>query len=181
MAFDWRAFLQQWSREWLEDERFRAQMPDEVVASRWLGFPGATEEQIASAEARLGIALPPSYRAFLKISNGWRNTTTAIHRLWSTDEIEWLRLRRQGFINVFTAQLTIDCWEKRYVPSALEVSDWGDSAIYLLNPRVTRADDECEAAFFANWAAGAHVDASFQELMQSEYRTFRALRGKDLG
>jgi len=42
-----------------------------VVASGWLGFPGATEAETAAAEAHLGVTLPPSYRAFLRVSNGW--------------------------------------------------------------------------------------------------------------
>jgi len=32
--------------------------------------PGATESQIAATEDRLGVALPPSYRAFLAVSDG---------------------------------------------------------------------------------------------------------------
>ena len=51
----------------LEDE-----IAPEVIASRWLGYPGATEEQIMNLETRLGRKLPPSYRAFLKASNGFR-------------------------------------------------------------------------------------------------------------
>jgi hypothetical protein len=33
-------------------------------------FPPATEDDIAAAEQRFGVALPPSYREFLKVSNG---------------------------------------------------------------------------------------------------------------
>jgi hypothetical protein len=36
-----------------------------------LHFPSASEANIQSAESRLGIRLPPSYREFLGISNGW--------------------------------------------------------------------------------------------------------------
>lgn len=90
-SFDWKAFLKRWSEEWLRDEKYRAMAAPEAIATGWLGYPGATEEQIASAEARLGIVLPTSYRAFLKVSNGWRDTSPFIDRLWSTDDIDWLR------------------------------------------------------------------------------------------
>jgi HEAT repeat protein len=55
---------------------------DDDAADRWpvreLGTvlrPGASEEEIAALEERLGVGLPPSYRAFLGISNGaWAQT-----------------------------------------------------------------------------------------------------------
>ncbi len=44
----------------------------EVVTSKWLGYSGASDEQLERAELRLGIQLPPSCREFLQITNGWR-------------------------------------------------------------------------------------------------------------
>ncbi|RJL33649.1 SMI1/KNR4 family protein [Bailinhaonella thermotolerans] len=38
----------------------------------WMGAPGASEEEIAALERRLGVSLPPSYRQFLAVSDGWR-------------------------------------------------------------------------------------------------------------
>ena len=40
---------------------------------RSMPYPAATEAEIAAQEKRLRFAFPPSYRAFLKIHNGWRN------------------------------------------------------------------------------------------------------------
>lgn len=67
----WNALLQQWSTAALSSE-FADALPDEVRQTGWLGFPSATEEQIVATEQRLGTTLPPSYRAFLAVSNGWR-------------------------------------------------------------------------------------------------------------
>jgi hypothetical protein len=126
------------------------------------------------------VVLPPSYRAFLRVSNGWRCTSPFIDRLWSTEEIEWLSVRNQDLIDIWTEDPTFDCWESRYLPTALEISNWGDSALYVLNPRVVRPDGDWEAAFFANWRPGAQVYGSFQELMEAEYESFRRLRAKGL-
>lgn len=41
------------------------------TASRWLGFPGATEEEIAARERELGVRFPDDYRSFLRASNGF--------------------------------------------------------------------------------------------------------------
>ncbi len=44
----------------------------EVLAARWLGFPGAAPTAIARTEARLGVHLPADYREFLLATNGFR-------------------------------------------------------------------------------------------------------------
>jgi hypothetical protein len=71
-----------------------------VIASGWLGYPGATEDQIAGLEARLGQSLPPSYRAFLKVSNGFRQPGMSIERLFSADEVGWFREGHQETIDI---------------------------------------------------------------------------------
>jgi hypothetical protein len=106
-SFDWESFLRQWSQsiiETMEDEEKQFLSP-QILEAGWLGYPGATEEQIARAEARLGVRLPPSYRAFLKITNGWRQTAKQTesfnHRLWSTEEIERFAARHPRWIQAF--------------------------------------------------------------------------------
>ena len=61
-------------------------------------------------------------------------------------------------------------WE--YLEDALEISPVGDSAIYLLNPRVIFEDGEWEAWFFANWLPGANRYRSFWEMMLTEHEKF---------
>ncbi len=106
-SFDWESFLRQWSQsiiETMEDEEKQFLSP-QILESGWLGYPGATEEQIARAEARLGVKFPPSYRAFLKITNGWpqtaKQTESFNHRLWSTEEIERFAARHPRWIQAF--------------------------------------------------------------------------------
>src|SRR5690349_11001386 len=74
-SFAWEPLLRSWSQEWLTSAEYRSVLSDEVIASGWLGYPAANKEQIARVEQRLGIALPPSYREFLRTTNGWRRTT----------------------------------------------------------------------------------------------------------
>ena len=205
-AFNWERFLKRWSQELLESMgQEREQVPSEVMRSGWLGYPGATEEQIARAEARLETTLPPSYRAFLKVTNGWRQTTPFIYKLWSTEEIEWFSIKRQEWLKAFVEPYSDayedylvtqnktpsipddeyfvygdvqDCSKLRveYLQTALEISDTGDSAIYLLNPQVMTEDGEWEAWFFGDWLPGADRYQSFCEMMQAEYENFLELR-----
>ena len=90
-SFDWRAFLEEFSRELLEEERIRSGLTDEVVRSGWMGFEGASEGEIQDLERRLGIGLPQTYRRFLSVSNGWRTLGIYQPGLSSTSKVEWFR------------------------------------------------------------------------------------------
>jgi hypothetical protein len=204
-SFNWERFLRQWSQDLIESVgNASAPLPQEVIHSVWLGYPGATEEQIIRAEARLQTTLPPSYRAFLKVTNGWRQTTPFIDKLWSVEQIEWFSVRHQDWIDTYAASEdgqdavplpafplpsvpdeeyfvygdAQDCSLIRveYLQTMLEISDRGDSSIYLLNPQVIDSAGEWEAWFFGNWLPGADRYRSFQEMMQAEYENFLELR-----
>lgn len=189
---EWQAFLAQWSAALLRDPQVVANVPLDVIRSGWLGFPGATAAQVTGLEARLGAPLPPSYRTFLTVSNGWCHTTGFIYRLWSTEEVEWFAVSHQDWVDAYVApagppvpdedyyvygeaQSSVTM-RPEYLQTALEISDVGDSAIYLLNPRIVTPDGEWEAWFFANWLPGAHRYRSFEALMRREYESYLRLR-----
>ncbi len=195
--YSWELFLTQWN-----DEMFNAAniddyaLPPDVLRSRWLGFPGATELQIARAEARLGIdSFPPSYRQFLAFTNGWLYTGTFIDRLWSTEEVDWLRVRNGNLIDIYDDFPDPGPSEQQYfdyddneavtrirtehLKTVLEVSDVGDTALYLLNPNVKDKDGEWEAWFYASWLPGFRRYPSFWALMQAEYESFRQLEAEE--
>ncbi len=193
--FDWHDLLTQWSRELIVANEFIEDIPQKIIASGWLGYLGATEDQIAQAETRLGTKLPPSYREFLKVTNGWRQLNSFIYKLWSTDEIEWLFVRhRNDLINpwlegytsnrldsmsvsdekylVYGEKQDQDIMRVEYLQTALEISNTGDAAILLLNPQILTMEGEWEAWFFASWLPGAKRYPSFWDMMQSEYQSF---------
>lgn len=195
-GFDWRGFLEQWSKDALRAAEAAERFPQSVLVSEWLGYPGATEEQIVVAETHLGTRLPPSYRTFLKITSGWRQTTPFVDKLWSTEELEWFAVRHQDLIDtaaamseqlqappvldeeyfVYGEDQAVESYRHEYLQTALEISEWGDDAIYLLNPQVVTTEGEWEAWFFANWLPGAERWRSFQEMMIAEYQKFKSLR-----
>jgi hypothetical protein len=177
-VFEWRPFLEEWSRAILASpdvEHF--ELPPDVIESGWLGYPPATDEQIAAAEARLGVALPPSYKAFLKVTNGWRQTGGAVERLLPVEEIDWLRVLHSDWIDAWTMfgpeeyDPEFDPVDLRHMPGTLVISEIGDAAIMLLNPAVKTPDGEWQAWFFANWIPGADPHDSFVLMLQQEYET----------
>ncbi len=175
------------------DSSHGKEFPADVANSGWLGFAAATDEEISATQRKLGISLPPSYRAFLSVSNGWRRTTHFIERLWGTKEINWFRKKNKESISAFTQgysaygsndevpdeeYFAYDQWVEDFRPKhlkeTLQISaiTEGDSAVYLLNPQVISKDGEWEAWFFAAWLPGAHRYRSFRELMEAQYNEF---------
>ncbi len=189
--FNWHEFLAQWSRTLLTDEEIKADVLDLLPAgtadAEWLGYTGASEEQIARAEARLGTVLPPSYRAFLLVSNGWHRLTYYIYSLWPVEEIDWFSARNQEAIDDWMENRYLVADEEyfvygegqhetsfrhEYLQTALQISDWSDSAVCLLNPQVVSADGEWEAWFFAAWMEGARRYRSFYDMIRGECHLF---------
>jgi SMI1 / KNR4 family (SUKH-1) len=62
--------LRRWDRAALSSVPYWARLPPEAEARGSILRDGATEEEICAAEERLGVRLPPQYRAFLALSNG---------------------------------------------------------------------------------------------------------------
>lgn len=189
-GFDWETFLRGWSEAMLASSHAK-EIAEDVARSGWLGFAPATEEELLETEGRLGIALPPSYREFLKVSNGWGRTTFAIERVWGTKEINWFRKKHKDWVDAFTQgssaygprdeapdeeYFAYEQWVEDFRPKhfreTLQISEVGDSAVYLLNPQVISKDGEWEAWVFANWLPGAHRYRSFREMMEAEYNQF---------
>ncbi|MBP0029162.1 SMI1/KNR4 family protein [Roseofilum sp. Guam] len=183
-TFNWESLLKELSHKLIEGrgEYDTWELTPEILASRWLGKPGASEDQITLAETRLETRFPPSYREFLKISNGWRNSDWTDLQLWSTEEIEWFSIRNQDWIwpldtderpsvpddQYFVYGEAQDCVHLRceYLQTALEISsNSGDGDIFLLIPDVVFEDGEWEAWHFGNKLPGANRYRSFYELM----------------
>jgi cell wall assembly regulator SMI1 len=175
------------SRLQLRDRVIADYLPKHKIAAGWLGEPGATESEIASNESRLGVRLPPSYREFLSVANGFDRIGPFIYRLYSAAEIERFGVRHQDWIDAYQLGHEISPEEHLahpkdsvrfrtdYLSSCLQISDVGDSAVVLLNPEVTNAQGEWETWFFANWNPGATRYPSFQAYLDSEIASIKRL------
>ena len=182
-VYDWEGWLRSWNELLLgaldpeHPDAWDADVTPEILASGWLGSPGATEQQVAALEARLGVTLPPSYRSFLLTSNGFLQPTVLVPRLLSTDEVNWFRAEHQDVIDSwslgvrlgFAAASDPDSFE-HYLPTALQVSaiEHSGSAVYLLTPMIVGPDGEWEAFYFAHWIPGVNRYPSFSAMMEDE-------------
>jgi hypothetical protein len=198
-AWQWRELLTQWSKDVLASSH-RQDLSSEVIASGWLEYPPATEDQIIQAETRLKTRLPSSYREFLKVSNGWHKPSILINHLSPVEEIDWFVTRYRDWFNDWMVgrQYGQDLYEsldpvpdeeyfvygeeqnpltfrEEFFQTALAISDAGNTAIYLLNPQIRTAEGEWEAWFF-EMEIGVVRYRSFWELMRDEYENFLRLR-----
>ncbi|MGP4094293.1 SMI1/KNR4 family protein [Nonomuraea sp. KM90] len=121
----------------------------------WLGTTGVGEEELARHEERLGIRLPPSYREFLQISNGWDVESYSCLHLLPLAEVGWTR-----DVDPHLAETWGDP-----MGDTLYLSEYIDGQVCLLFPGVVAPDGEWQAWDFATWHPGVLEYRSFWDLM----------------
>lgn len=176
-TFDWYDFLRRWQEEWVPRPDEDGEPP---VAP--LNRPGADEAVIAAAEERLGKRLPPSYREFLAVSDGWYVEQTAgIHRLGGTADIDWFR-DPFGMTPMYEEGLGDDPREEEVLLAgmwqrALRLETDSDMSHALLDPGDTDRDGEWALYVYKGWS-GEFPDRypSFRAYMEAMYRGFHGDR-----
>lgn len=180
---EWRPFLERWSRAILASPDVDAfGLPESAVEAAWLGYPPAHEAQILGVEARLALPLPPSYRAFLQVTNGWRHTGLAIARILPVEQIDTFGSLHPAWAAQWAAQnnaadydLALDAVDYEMLPDTLAISTVGDGAIMLLNPAVQTAHGEWEAWLFADWYPGVVRYESFWSMLRQQLTSLEAV------
>ncbi|MET7287042.1 SMI1/KNR4 family protein [Streptomyces sp. NPDC005573] len=181
---DWHSFLAQWSQEW-EDAQDggapAAPAPEDGPAGTdTLGFPPASEERILALEERLGHRLPPSYRAFVAVSDGWRHAGGFVWRLAGTGEVRWHE-DAEGLSEYFPGEpddeptpedaLLAGMWSR-----SLQLDVQSDGVYVLLDPGDTDGDGEWAVYTYASWRASPPERLpSFGAFMRDMYQEFHRL------
>ncbi|MEU9549845.1 SMI1/KNR4 family protein [Streptomyces werraensis] len=182
--FDWRTFLLRWSGEWadaLPDDEVRDADDEAARRSRWLGFPPASEERIAAMEERLGRRMPPSYRSFLRVTDGWRHAGGFVWLLAGTADARW-HDNASGLADLYEEYLEEDAEpeERREAGvwrRGLQLDVESDATYVLLDPEDVDEDGEWAVWTWASWRADAperHRD--FRAFMEAMFREFHSLR-----
>lgn len=159
-----------------------------AIGGEWPGSPALSEEHLLSVENRLKIKLPPSYRAFLLVSNGWRRASREVPVLRPVEKIEWFKKEHRDWVQAYVDPMQgmgallpaeqdyfnyggekSSDFEPKHLAHALCISEIGDDAVLLLNPMVIWPDGEWEAWLFANWIPGAIRYRSFADWMRHEH------------
>lgn len=188
---DWQSILRQISTSLIQNGDLNDEFKDSSFD--WLGAKGTSDSEMEFHEKRLNATLPPSYKEFLKVSNGFKQLNTFVWNILPVDQIDWLKkfdpdlyeLYTIDFKDDFSAsdeeyfvygdeQKTTD-FRSEYLANSLAISGWGDASILLLNPNV-KFGREWEAWMFATWHLGPVRYKSFEELVLGEYSSYLDLR-----
>jgi SMI1 / KNR4 family (SUKH-1) len=176
----WRRYLAEYSADVLRtasDDELK-EVSDAQRVTRWLGFDGASAEQLALLERRLGTTLPPTYRSFLAVSDGWLNISTFMWTMRTTSDIGWLRDADPELWNLLREGAPPE--ESSLVDRALLISGDGDAQYWLLDPGDVSADGEWAAYVWASWYPGfGDRHESFAALVDAERESFEELSGRE--
>ncbi|WP_030388101.1 SMI1/KNR4 family protein [Streptomyces sp. NRRL S-241] len=184
--FDWRPFLRGWSGEWadsLPDDDARGEADEAARRDRWLGFPPASEKRIAAMEERLGRRMPPSYREFLKVTDGWRYAGNFIWLLAGTADVR-PHDNESGLADMFEEYLDEDAGpeERRNADiwrRGLQLDVESDITHVLLDPEDVDEDGEWAVYTWASWRGETpERHANFVEFMRAMHREFHSLSAR---
>ncbi|WP_067186022.1 SMI1/KNR4 family protein [Microtetraspora niveoalba] len=156
-----------------------AQPDDGFGRAPWLGTTGASEAEIVRHEERLGMRLPPSYREFLQVTDGWDEYSHSSLRLLSLNEVGWTRDVEPMIAQIWDGLDGADPQDTWYlhqesVSASLCVSEEIEGQVWLLNPHVVGPDGEWEAWDFASWHPGEVRYRSFWDLMEYQFGRYLA-------
>ncbi|MEU6902748.1 SMI1/KNR4 family protein [Streptomyces virginiae] len=183
MRFDWRPFLERWSVEWADaydPERDGHRGGEECAAARWLGRQAANTAGIAAAESRLGVALPPSLRSFLAVTDGWHNAGTFVWRLAGCADLDWCG-DPHGMREIWLDGTGDDAHEDLVRMAgtwsrSLQLATESDMVDVLLDPGDVDARGEWAVYTWAPWRASPpERHPSFRHFMEDMYRQFHAM------
>ncbi len=193
---DWVVFLQEWDTQaWPVITRMGEELKSDNLGDRHLyaalkrrtcGYPPASLPQISEVETKLNCILPPSYKSFLRASNGWTITQNygwstclsgtqniglfsdlhpAIYKRWIDNE--WEEPSDEEYFLYSSAD---GCYEfpsirLRHLPASLAVSEENMRTIFVINPNIVAPDGEWEAWDLSDKTGEVYRYRSFAELM----------------
>jgi len=168
---DWQSLLNEMNRLVFNCE-LSEEVPEDVLKRGWLGEPPASEEDIAGAELRLGLDLPPSYKAFLRAANGWHWPHPEVRMILPVERIERIADSNNPDVAAWRAackQLQVVlAIQKGLAPGErveAEVLDFiakieiglprkpGVEGLIFLDPISVSVSGEMQTASFPNWKA----------------------------
>jgi SMI1 / KNR4 family (SUKH-1) len=152
-------------------------LPPHARATGWLGTErGAAEAEIVAAEGRLDVRLPPSYREFLLVSDGFGPLSGTITTLRAVSEIGWLADLERESVDAWlegALSFTDDASDEsaiRVIERTLLVGD-GDGYVLLI-PEQMNPNGEMVTWFFAHWVPGEVPFPSFRAFLEDAAARF---------
>lgn len=150
---------------------------DEQIKTKWLGTSVAQDKEISDTETRLKVKLPDDYIAFLKISNGFPQTSSISCSFLSVGRIDYLNTLYEDLIDLWSEnQVSNEIAEA--LASGILVGGLNEEQQFLLIP-ADKTRDKWGYWKFASWIPGEEVYSSLEEYFKSDL-SFLKVQTKDL-
>jgi len=152
----WKELLQKLSDAAIkiDDNSFYDQ---DVRQSGWLGYQGATKEEIRQAEEKLGITLPADYKDFLATTNGLKRISVTSGALLPISEIDYLKNIEEPYMFDLLLDYPQKDWEedayREMLSNAILISQYPDEQEVWLIPE-DQAKTRWQTWSFAAWLPG---------------------------
>ena len=192
MNYDWENLLTEFDKKFLEAEIilnnffYTTQRPLTLIISP------SSDVEISELEKRICFELPPSYKQFLKVTNGFKVVNQFFGNLFQVNLVQPLIKFDPDFVDIWTRndfEVSDETYfnydetqrtewiRSNYSKDCIAISDWFDGGIILLNPNI-KFSEEFEAWAFANWYPGAVRYKSFWDLIKGEFNTYLEIKNK---
>ena len=166
----WKELLQKLSDAAIktDDESYYDQ---DVRQSDWIGYQGATKEEIRQAEEKLGITLPADYKDFLTTTNGLRRVSVTSGALLPVAQIDYLKNIEEPYM----FDLLLDYPQKEgeedayreKLSNAILISQYPDEQQVWLIPE-DQAKTRWQTWFFAAWMPGETRYPGFRHYVEDQ-------------
>jgi hypothetical protein len=137
--------------------------------------PPAEVAAVQEAETRIGRPLPPSYREFLSVSDGWPACAAFVSALRTAATVGWFRDLESEWYDIWRDGSPEDDpgFDVELMGRALVVSAPGEQALLLDPDDVDAATGEWACYTFSNWFPGSNeVGSSFRAGLEHLYLDF---------
>jgi hypothetical protein len=169
----WKQLLQKLSEAAIKENDVRF-FEQDIRQSGWLGYQGATKEEISQAEERLGVTLPADYREFLAVTNGFGRVSVTSGVLLPVVEIDYMK----NVQDPFSFDLLLDYpqedgekeayREKLY--NAILISQYPDEQQVWLVPE-DQAKTRWQTWFYAPWAPDETRYPGFRHYIEDQLQS----------
>lgn len=139
---------------------------EEQLKTKWLGAAVAQESEISDAEKRLKIKLPDDYIEFLKISNGFPQTSSISCTLLSVDKIDYLKTLDEDLVNSWCENDELKEVGEALASSILVGGLNEEQQLLLIPPNDTK--NKWMYWKFASWIPGEEEYYSFKDYFKSD-------------
>lgn len=150
---------------------------EEQIKTKWLGTIVAQDKEISDTEKRLKIKLPDDYIDFLKISNGFAQTSSISCSFLSVDKIDYLKTLDEDLIVIWNENDDLKEVGEALASSILVGGFNEEQQFLLIPPNETR--EKWGYWKFASWIPGEEDYSSLKDYFTSDL-SFLKEQTKDL-